>query len=210
MLELEKRWRNLLIIAGGILLLVIIYIFILSPLLFPRIANFDDGFAELQDIFLEYEIEIAPFDLSDLEYLTLANLTELKQDLSAFSQSLEALQPNGEINALKSLTKIYIAAAEYSTYDKKQLEKIDEIDALSFDDYCSNINLFNDRDSFESSKLDKLQQLINEINSLISNHPTEAGKVSIAEPDIDLAAFNEANEERRQTTAELEAVCGGA
>ena len=197
---MDKRWKNLLLLGVLILVVAAAAFIILQP--GPgRAKTFGEEFEEMKAFFAGKGIDAGALDIEDLAALSSAELAELKVELQSFASSF-----NGPGSA-KELAGVYVSAIDLGAKSKAQGKKTNQIDALSLQDYCSNIVLFKERDSLEEEKIGLLEQLKTNINSFVGKYSNEAQQIGLKPLEVDIEALRSANGERATVTAQLEGAC---
>ena len=193
---MENKWRNVGIAAVVIVVVVVLLIRPFGLFSSPG-SDFEEGFRKLNSIWSGDGIDMSNFDYDEaaVEALSVAELNSLKSSLTSFKSE------NSASVSLSELADVHINLVDFSLKSKQFKAEVAKVSVLSEEEYCSNIALFEARNSVGAEKVALLQVLVQKIESFNETYPEEAEKSGLA-----LAAYNLGELEEDQGLMELAAV----
>lgn len=175
----------------------------------PRQISFSTGFNQIKEIWKNQNITIDNYetDFEKIPLLSENQLLSLQSELQSFNSGLNQYSNSNARQALLLLSDIYLDLVNLNLLEKRIAPLDEQIGNVGLLEGCENILLFKQRNSLRREKLDLLKKLSNNVDSFISNYPSENTAVGFNSLDYDFGEIESDMQVKESAVISLEESC---
>ena len=198
MVCMNSRWRNLIVVI--VIIVIIVAIFQLSQGANFLGPNFEEYAPTVDGVWTKQGASLASAE--SLFSLEASAINTAKNELS----SMDSITLSG---ASKQYLKINIAIADYVKLVREEIEINEIVFALSADEYCGSLNLFENRNEIIGKEIVLSEQIESLVEEFEINYPTENERFYNVEFDsiVDSEYLSGVLLEYEQSLSNLSGVC---